>query len=172
VPSKTIIDHQAQVDLLLQVAAEWKRPVEYVAEYNIFYSLCKRLRPVLCGEAKGLENAEKIAKDLQKAGAEVSLFTPNQLLGAASVSVASYLVECIPLLSGNTPIVTGATLLTICFGQRKLCALLTEFEKSNDKSKDRFARRDFPACGSVATRDKQPCANRVRNRGEQCWIHA
>lgn len=172
VAPQTICDHQTQFDVLVQVAADWKRPIEFVAEFNIFHFLCKRLRPVVCGEAKSLENAEKIAKDLQKAGTDVALFSPNQLLGATSVTVATYLVQSVQILSGNAPLVTGATLLAVCFGQRKLCKLLTNFQKSYDQQKDRFANRDFPLCGSLATNDKQPCGNRVRNAGEKCWVHA
>lgn len=171
VAMQTICDHRIQFELLTQVAVDWKRPIEFLAEFNIFHWLCKRLRPVVCGEAKSLENAEKIAKDVKKAGTDVTLFSLNQLLGAASVTIATYLVQSVTVLSGSAPLVTGVTLLALCFGQRKLCKLLTNFENSYDKKKDDFANRDFPICGSLATNDKEPCGNRVRNPGDRCWIH-
>jgi hypothetical protein len=169
---ETIRMHQAQFELLTVIAAEWERPVEIIGEFNIFYSLSKRFRPIVCGESKALENAEKIAKDLRKSGRDVALITPNQLLGAASVTIAGSFVAALPWLSPHTPIVTGVTLLAMCLGQRKLCMLLVDFEKSYDKRKDTFAAGHFPICSCTNTGDRDPCRNRVRTEGMRCWIHA
>ena len=168
----TVINaHRLQFELLAAFAHEWERPTEFLAEFNIFHSLCRRLRPAICGEAKALENAEKIAKDLQKAGTNIALLTPNQLLGATAVTVASYLVQALPFLSPHAPIVTGASLLAVCLGHRIFCARLAEFEKSYKLDMDAFARRTFAVCGSLATSDGLPCGNRVRTNGTRCWIH-
>jgi hypothetical protein len=164
--------HQAQFELLMVVANEWDRPAEFIAEFNIFHSLCRRLRPVICGEATELENAEKIAKDLRKEGTEIALLTPDQLLGALAVAVATYVVECLPFLSAHAPIVTGASLLAICLGHRKLCVQFAEFEKSYKQEMDVFAGRTFTISGSLATNDGRPCGNRVRISGTRCWIHS
>jgi hypothetical protein len=169
---ETIEAHRAQFNLLILFAAEWARPAEFVAEFNVFHSICKRLKPVVCGESKALENTEKIAKDLQKAGSDVMVFSPNQLLGAVSVTVAGYLVQALPWLSPHAPIVTGATLLALCLGQRHLCSLLKDFVDSYQPTKDAFANHLFPLCGSVQTGDRKPCGNRVRTEGLRCWIHA
>lgn len=169
---ETIDAHRTQADLLILFAAEWARPPEFVAEFNIFHSICKRLSPVVCGESKALENTEKIAKDLQKAGRDVTVFSPNQWLGALAVMVAGYLVRTQPWLSPHTPILTGATLMVICLGQRRLCSLLKHFVESYQPRKDAFAGRVFPVCGSIQTGDRRPCGNRVHRKGLRCWIHA
>ena len=146
-------------------------PDRIYGRVQYFHSLCGRLRPAVCGEAKSLENAEKIAKDLKKDGVDITLLTPNQLLGAAAVTVATYLTTQVPSLSAYAPIVTGATLLAICMGHRKLCTQLAAFEKSYNPELDAFAKRKFGLCGSLATNDGNPCRNRVRLGGTRCWIH-
>lgn len=173
VPSDVIATHAPQREILELFAAEWTRPVEFLAEFNLFHSMCKRLRPLVCDDWKALDNAEKIAKELRKEGQDVQLLTKNQIIGAASVGLATYLVQNLPWLStDHMPLVAGTTLLGVCMGQRKLCQLLTDFVNSNDESKDRFANVDFPHCGSTDTNDGKPCGNRVREHGLLCWIHA
>src|ERR1035437_8067914 len=110
-------DTAARRDLLLNFAAEWGRGIDQLAEYNIFLSMCKRLRPVVCGESKVVEQADKIAADLRKKGVTVSGFSLNDMLGAASLTIATYLVQHVSFLSaGVLPLVSGATLLVCCFG--------------------------------------------------------
>jgi hypothetical protein len=115
--------HNAQYSLLEDVALDWHRPIEYIAEYNVALSLCRRIRPVVCGEAKALENQEKIAKELQKSGFSVSPFSLNQGLGIAAVTVASYLVQHVPALSQHSPIVAGTTLLLLCWASANSAVL-------------------------------------------------
>jgi len=165
--------HRSQAELLDFFAAEWSRPAEYMGEFNIFYSICKKLRPIVCGKSEVLERAEKVADDLRKQGPEVNLLTLNQVLGVASVSFASYLVHHLSWLSpDHMPIVTGCTLLVTCLGQNKLCESMMSFESTYSERLDRFAGCEFPRCGSIDTRDNQPCGNRVREKGKRCWIHA
>ncbi len=173
IPDPNVIaSHEARFSLLAQIAGDWHRPIEYVAEYNVFLWLCRKFRPIVCGEAKTLENSEKIAKDLEKQGIDVATLSMNQGFGIAAVTVASYLSQQLPDLANHSPIVTGATLLVLCFGQRKLCKFMTEFDASYDKSKDRFATRSFPVCGSTDTRTSQPCGALVRAPGLRCARHA
>lgn len=167
----TLEEHHAQYSLLEDVALEWRRPVETIAEYNIALSLCRRVRPIVCGEAKALETQEKIAKELEKSGTSVSPFSLNQALGIAAVTMASYLVQEMPILTGHAPIVSGTTLLLMCVGQRRLCKLMKDFEDSDDKKKDRFASRQFYVCGSTSTATGNPCGMLVREPGLRCARH-
>lgn len=172
-PSKEQIrDHQYQYDLLESVALEWNRPVECVAEYNIFMSLCKKLRPVICGQQKALAVADKIAKELQRQGEPVAMVTPNQLIGAAAVAIATYLGESVSVLADSGALTTGVTLFVLCLGQQRLCRFLADFERSYDDSKDCFATHSFPICGSLETRDGTPCRALVRVEGTRCYRHA
>jgi len=168
----TLRKHHAQYSLLEDVALEWGRPVEFIAEYNIALSLCRRVRPIVCGEAKALETQEKIAKELERSGIGVSPFSLNQGLGLAAVMVASYLVQQMPSLAEHPPIVAGTTLLLMCVGQRRLCKLMKDFEDSYDKKKDRFASREFYVCGSTSTATRKPCGALVREPGLRCARHA
>jgi hypothetical protein len=170
--AKLVAEHGPQYDVLEQVAWDWQRPIEYVAEFNVFVWLCKRFSPIVCGEAKALENAEKIAKDLEKKGFDASALSLNQGIGIAAVTLASHLGQAVPELADHSPIVTGATLLLLCFGQRKVCHFMTTFQSSYDKEKDRFAIREFFVCGSESTRDGRPCRALVRSAGRRCARHA
>jgi hypothetical protein len=167
-----IAANEAQFALLEKIAREWNRPIEYVAEFNVFLSLCRRFRPIACGEAKALEDVEKIAKDLEKQGTPTAMLSLNQGLGIAAAAMAAYLVQQLPDLSDYSPIVTGASLLFLCFGQRKLCQFMTSFEATYDEKKDSFATRQFYVCGSTSTRNGTPCGALVHSPGQRCARHA
>lgn len=171
-PGDVLIVHQTKLELLEQLAQEWNRPLELLAEFNVFLSLCRRFKPLVCGEAKALENSEKIAKDLEKQGISVSSLSLNQGLGIAATTIATYLAQGVPNLSAHSPIVTGLTLLLLCYGQRRVCALMTTFEAKYDEKKDRFATREFYVCGATSTRDGTPCERLVRAPGLRCARHA
>jgi hypothetical protein len=169
--SQELMRHNlSRYELLMKFAEEWDRPVQYLAEYNLFLSICKRIRPIICSESKMLEQVEKVGKDLQKTGQGVSFFSINNLLGVTSVSVATQLVQNVEFLSASyLPIVTGITLLLSCYGQNKLCNFLKGFEESYDPKKDRFAGSN--RCNSTATNNGAPCMNPVKESGKPCWIH-
>jgi hypothetical protein len=172
-PSAQIIDtYESQFALLETIAIEWNRPVQFIAEYNVFLWLCRRFRPIICGEDKAFESSEKIAKDLEKKGIDASIISVNQGLGIAAATIASHLTNHVPVLANHSPIVTGAMLLILCLGQRKACKLMTDFEATYDKSKDRFATHEFYVCGSTNTRDAKPCLALVRTPGKRCMRHA
>ena len=172
-PSSALIDNNKDcVEFLVLVSKELDRPVEVLFEFNIFMSLCKKLKSIVCDEVEVLKRAEKIAKELNKQGNNVSLITTNQVLGAAAVAFATYLVQNSSWLQGShMPIVTGFTILAVSIGQNRLCNLITDFIESDDPKKDRFAKYEFPTCNSTDTRDRKPCRNRVVEEGLRCWIH-
>ncbi len=172
VTNNIIEENKTQSDLLVYIASEWARPVEYLHEYNIFLSLCKKLIPVVCESSKALDQLDRVASELRKQGHDTLPWTPRTVLTAASIGAATYLVEVIPLLHiEQRPIVVSCTILLLLFGQKKLCELMRAFESSDDKTKDKFAGRDFPRCGSTETRDGTPCQNTVCDDEFRCWIH-
>ena len=139
-------------------------------KFNLFLSLSKRLRPILCGESKVFEQAEKITKELKKAGENVSMLSIHDTMGIAACGIASYIVQQVPVLTpAHQPIVAGVTLLVCTYGHRRICKALSDALASYDPVKDRFA-GSF-RCGA-ATNDGTPCQNPVRREGTLCWIHA
>jgi hypothetical protein len=176
------IHHQPSFDLITQfsnrvaflqaVSDELQRPVEVLFEFNLFLSICKGLKPIICKKEEILERAEKVAKDLQKQGGLVWFPTIDQVIGTVSLEVARYFVQSSTWLKPcHVPVVTAFTLLVVCYGHNRLCQLLTNFIASNDPKKDQFAGHDFPRCGSTHTQDGSPCRNRVIRQGLRCWIH-
>ena len=171
-PVRLIRKHELQYCLLEDVAHEWHRPIDRVAEFNIAISLCRWFQPVVCGEAKALEDQEGIAKEFQKSGFGITPFSLGQGLGAAAISIASCLVQGVPSLLAHEPIIAGTTLLLMCMGQRKLCHLMGQFEKSYDRKKDRFATHVFYVCGSTSTKAGRPCEALVKRAGSRCPRHS
>lgn len=171
--AESIAQNQTKAQLLVLFAAEWDRPVETLFEFNIFLSMCKVLKPVICNENKPIKNAKAISKLLQKEGHDVSLLTTDKVIAIAALSASNYFIESVSWLSDeHIPIVLGCTLLTLCYSQNALCQLITEFIGSDDPKKDRLANVTFPQCKSNNTTNGKPCKNKVVRDGVACWIHA
>lgn len=159
-----------QFELLSQFAQEWDRPVHHLAEFNIFLSICKRIRPFICNENKVFEQAEKVGKELVKSGHKVSIISLNDLIGVGALSVGTYLIQNVSFLSSAPlPIVAGLIVLLSCYGQRKFCLFLKDFEESYDPNKDRFG--GAFQCNSKETKNGLPCKNPVNKEGRLCWRH-
>ena len=172
-PSKQLLEtYGAQYSFLEDVSQEWNRPVELLAEYNIAMTLCRRFRPLVCGEAKAIEAQEKIAKELEKSGIGAYPFSLNQGLGAVAATIASYITQQLPELAEHSPIVVGTTILLMCFGQRKLCGIMKEFEATYDSRKDKSLSKEFFVCGSTTTATGRPCGTLVRIPGCRCARHS
>jgi hypothetical protein len=60
-----------------------------LAEHAIFFTICQRLKRVVCGESKVFEKAEKAAEKLRKDGHPVVGLSIRDYLGALSISIAT-----------------------------------------------------------------------------------
>ncbi len=168
-----ISENWAKAELLVMFASDWDRPVERLFEFNIFLSICKKLKPIICSESKIFKDAEKASKELQKQGYDVSLVNTNQLIAIAALSTSNYFVNSVGWLNPeHAPMVLGCTLLILCFGQNNLCQLISNFIDSDDPKKDRLANVSFAVCSSQNPSNGQSCKNRVSQSGTRCWIHA
>jgi hypothetical protein len=133
-----IAAHRREYDLLAAVADEWNRPMWTVAEFNIFLSLCRRARPVLCGESKAVEKAAKAAAALKSVEGSASVLTPSALITMGATEVASELATRMPELAEHTSIITAFTLILAFYGHEKACAYLRQFIASYDADLDRL----------------------------------
>jgi hypothetical protein len=122
-----IAAHHHEYDLLVSVAREWNQPIWSLAEYNIFYSLCRWTTPVLCGESEAVKKAAEAAAELRKTGGSASVLTPTSLITLGAAQVATELAANVPQLAEHTATVTTFTLILAFYGHRKGCAYLKRF---------------------------------------------